>query len=78
MMKRNILILIIFIAFSFVLGASDYKPLVTTSKCTGCSECDAVCPVNAITVVNDKACINPDTCIGCLACVRVCSWKAVK
>ena len=52
------------------------KAVVDKSKCEGCGLCIAVCPVDAIEIVNNKAIIK-DTCIACGACVAVCPNEAI-
>lgn len=50
---------------------------VNTNKCTGCGLCVNVCPVDSITIENDKAKIDKDTCISCGACVSECPNEAI-
>lgn len=40
--------------------------------CLGCGDCAAVCPVQAISVINGVAKVDTTTCIGCGMCVRTC------
>jgi len=47
-------------------------------ECTGCGTCIEICPVNAITLVNDSAVIDEDWCVGCGLCVSQCSNSAAK
>ena len=49
---------------------------VDKEKCTGCSACVEVCPVNAIEIKNDKAVVS-DECIECSACVNECPNEAI-
>ena len=44
--------------------------LVDHSKCVGCGDCVAVCPVGAIHVENRLAHINQEECVECGACIR--------
>ncbi|MBI4527391.1 MAG: 4Fe-4S binding protein [Deltaproteobacteria bacterium] len=44
--------------------------LVNHSKCVGCGNCVAVCPMGAIHVENRLAHINQDECVECGACNR--------
>lgn len=51
--------------------------------CCGCSACDNICPVNAITMQEDEygfiyPKINDTTCIKCEACIRVCAYQNVE
>ena len=43
-----------------------------TSACLGYGDCVAVCPQNAISIVDEVAKINPRKCVGCGICVREC------
>lgn len=48
--------------------------------CCGCSSCEAVCPQNAISMVQDQEGflypkIDSGLCIGCKKCISVCSFK---
>jgi NAD-dependent dihydropyrimidine dehydrogenase PreA subunit len=50
---------------------------VDNEKCTGCAACKDICPVEAITIVDDKAVIDEDTCIDCGQCVDECPTSAI-
>ncbi|WP_419658507.1 4Fe-4S binding protein [Desulfosarcina variabilis] len=39
--------------------------MVDTESCTGCGRCEAICQMNAITVVDESAVVDLDRCIGC-------------
>ena len=50
------------------------------SDCCGCSACQYICPVDAITMRADSEGffypdINNDRCIGCNKCILFCSFK---
>lgn len=77
-MKKILLTIPVLLLIGFSMGAGKYKPTVTTSKCTGCNECVASCPVKAIEKVGAKAVIDPEKCVGCMICTQVCSWGAVE
>ena len=49
---------------------------VDKEKCTGCSACVEVCPVNAIKIESDKAAIS-DECVECGACINQCPNEAI-
>ncbi len=60
---------------------TNFLPVVDGASCTGCGECAAVCPVEAMTLVsaNDpahpkkkRAKVDETMCLGCGVCVRVC------
>ena len=50
---------------------------VDVSKCDACGSCVEVCPVEAITIVDDHAVIDPEECIECLACIDECPNEAI-
>jgi Fe-S-cluster-containing hydrogenase component 2 len=52
--------------------------VVDKDECTGCETCVPVCPVEAISMVDDKAQIDPDTCTECESCVAECPVEAIK
>ncbi len=56
----------IFDSCETIEGKNKYQ--VNSSLCIGCKKCLAVCPVNAISIVNGKAVINSQKCIGCGRC----------
>lgn len=41
-------------------------------RCYGCGGCVAICPVDAITINDEKARIDFEKCIKCLLCEKVC------
>jgi len=51
---------------------------VERDECTGCESCVAVCPVDAISMVDGLALIEQDLCIQCRACVDTCPVEAIK
>ena len=52
--------------------------VVDTDECTGCETCVEVCPVEAITMKDDKAVIDQETCTECETCVAECPVEAIK
>ena len=68
------------------LGSTDVKEglrgesmaaQVDRDKCTGCELCVNTCPVEAITLKNDKAKVNAEICVDCGQCVEVCPNEAI-
>ena len=53
-------------------------PWVDVEKCTGCKVCVEKCPVEAISMEDEKAKINMDRCINCGICHDVCPGEAVR
>ncbi len=49
---------------------------IDKEKCTGCTACIDVCPVNAIKIEGGKAVVSED-CILCGACISQCSVGAI-
>lgn len=66
---------------------TNFLPVVDLGTCTGCGECAAVCPVEAMTMVSasdprhpkkKKAKLDENLCLGCAVCVRVCKTKSLR
>jgi len=55
----------------------DVSPVVYADKCTGCGECEIVCPVGAIQIKNNKSALDSAKCIGCASCMAVCPTMAM-
>jgi len=54
------------------------KVWVDVARCTGCGACVDVCPVEAMALMDGKACVDEETCIGCEACVDACPEGAIQ
>ncbi|MGB5983898.1 MAG: DUF362 domain-containing protein [Desulfobacterales bacterium] len=52
------------------------KPQVS-SACVACGECVAICPKDAITMVNGRAWVKDAKCIRCYCCHEVCPERAI-
>jgi len=52
-------------------------PVVNEQECTGCGNCVEVCPVDAISIVDDVARIDQEECTECGACVDECPSEAI-
>lgn len=50
---------------------------VTSSKCTGCGDCQSACPHGAISLSGGKASISASRCTGCGKCISRCSTGAI-
>jgi len=50
--------------------------LSVSEGCVGCGECLETCPVNAITLINNKVVIGED-CKGCGICVNACPYASI-
>ncbi len=53
------------------------RPESDRDKCTGCKRCFESCPMDAITMPEDKAYIDKKKCIQCLCCHELCDYEAV-
>ena len=65
---------------------TNFLPAVARESCTGCGDCVAACPVEAMSLVsaNDprhpkkkRAAVDETMCLGCAVCVGVCRTKAL-
>ncbi|MFH0913385.1 MAG: DUF362 domain-containing protein, partial [Candidatus Omnitrophota bacterium] len=56
---------------------AEVAPVVYTQKCTGCGECEKICPASAIRIENQKSVIDGLKCIGCASCIAACSFLAI-
>ena len=50
---------------------------VDQDKCVGCGLCVDACPMEAITLEDDKAKVNEDKCTECGQCVEECPNEAI-
>lgn len=61
----------------FILNQLSIKPNVIEHLCTGCAECEKICPTGAVSVSNKMAKIDHDICIECMCCHEVCRFDAI-
>jgi len=50
---------------------------INQEKCTGCGLCVDACPVEAISMEDDKAKVDKDKCTECGLCVEECPNEAI-
>jgi hypothetical protein len=55
----------------------DVAPVVHADKCIGCGECEIICPVKAIKLINKKSVVDSAKCIGCASCLAACPTMAM-
>ena len=51
---------------------------VVNEKCTGCGLCVNACPVEAISLKNNKAKVDTEKCVDCGQCVAECPNAAIR
>jgi len=61
----------------FILRQISIKPSVIERLCSGCAECEKICPVGAISVSGEIAKIDYGICIQCMCCHEVCRFDAI-
>lgn len=54
------------------------KNLHITKTCTGCKKCINNCPINAITLVNNKPSWQKEYCVMCLRCLHICPTFSIQ
>jgi len=50
---------------------------VNAEECVGCETCVPVCPVEAISMVDEKAVIDQEICTACGTCIAECPVEAI-
>lgn len=79
MKKNRNLLLIIFLLLSIALWAISKSAVYVESKlCVGCGDCQAVCPVDAVTIIDGKSVIDAEKCILCEICIKSCTYQAIR
>jgi len=61
----------------FLLRQLSIKPSVIERLCSGCAECERICPTGAISVSGETAKIDHGICIQCMCCHEVCRFNAI-
>lgn len=55
----------------------EAAPSFYKDDCTGCGECEVVCPVGAIHIEDEKSAIDRGKCVGCGSCIAACPNNAL-
>jgi uncharacterized protein (DUF362 family)/Pyruvate/2-oxoacid:ferredoxin oxidoreductase delta subunit len=66
-----------FLAGFIINNFVDARPNVVKKNCTGCGECEKICPVQAVVVSSEVAKVNDSICIKCMCCHEVCRYDAI-
>ncbi len=54
-------------------------PVIDAKKCVVCGDCVAICPANALGLLNGKLIYcNPRNCTFCTLCEQICPQQAVR
>ena len=63
----------------FACNACEEKAYAVTDNCRGClaHPCTAVCPFNAVSIVNGKSVIDKEKCYKCGRCKDACPYSAI-
>ena len=61
----------------FILNQTLIRPRVIKRLCTGCLECERICPAAAVFKIDNKVAINQSQCIYCMCCHEVCRYNAI-
>ncbi len=70
--------LILLILCSLIFSVAKGIIVVESKSCVGCTDCQNVCPVKAIEIVDGKAVIDQEKCIKCEICVKSCTYDAIR
>jgi len=60
-----------------LIANSHFEPVIDTQNCQGCGECIKWCPVNALSLSDEKGAVDYKRCIGCGICVSKCSNHSI-
>lgn len=64
-------------------NSTEFKLFIRKEECCGCTACYAICPKEAISMVEDNEGfeypqIDENKCVRCYQCVKVCPFKVAK
>ena len=72
-----ILFILLPLSTKFNKGEKTVASKIDLEKCTDCKSCVEVCPVEAITMENEKAKVDEEACVDCGTCVDECPSEAI-
>ncbi|MBP7563957.1 MAG: 4Fe-4S binding protein [Candidatus Cloacimonetes bacterium] len=76
--KITVSLLLVLLCITFAFAGALGRVYVQKSKCVSCQDCVKTCPVNAVSIVQNKAVIDTEKCINCNLCVKACTYQAIK
>ena len=59
------------------VAKSNFIAEIKEDECTGCGNCEEICQIKAIELVDSVAVLNKERCIGCGVCVSNCPVEAI-
>jgi len=62
----------------FFVQELSLRPQLIENQCTGCLECNKICPTDSITAYGNIVKIDYDNCIKCMCCHEVCRFYAIR
>ncbi len=62
---------------SGIKTTEEIEKMFIDDNCAGCGLCVESCPVEAITLLDNKAVIDKAICIECASCIDVCPFEAI-
>jgi NAD-dependent dihydropyrimidine dehydrogenase PreA subunit len=77
-MNKKYLFLLILLLIVGLSALVKNTVFVESDKCVGCGDCFAVCPVDAVRLIDGKAVIDAEKCILCEICLQSCTYNAIR
>lgn len=63
--------------FPGAMAKSNFTPVVDPEYCNGCAACGQICPMDALSLADEKAVVDSGRCIGCGLCALECPTGAI-
>lgn len=62
---------------SYYPDSQFYEPVIESETCSLCKACEALCPKNCFTIMEESFAISPQSCTGCRLCTDTCPEQAI-